>query len=1500
MKGTWYCGQNVLLLKLTHQTNNLVDAFWPIKIISFNVVEVSIVVVLRVIEVTLDDADAKRIRVVLRERLRELNYKEYGYILIANKMSARYRGTAHLSFLQNIPWIAVFDLFDAASKQDGLHYACNETTDAPRAKIRTLDDFNDLSPDKDSFISTRGTTWILSNEEMQKGDWVKCSKDCMHRTLFAYKQCFAPGKLVCVFLGLSENAVEEMADIMESCFSILGSSAGRCATIISETKSVAEAFIKASRPSLRKELRDCSLPGTPWVLFEEIVCEMVGPSKFDEKGATTELPFYSGIYKPVLNKVINSWEDLEVYSPKPRLPRLADAIEKERNAFYKGAQASQLNLFHYHSIPRTLENEVINKVDRALKSLRTTENSGLYPEISDTNCYVVTVPYEPGSGATTLCRRILWKRRSEYRCAVVKAITPSTDYYIDKLQSIAYDEKNSSLSLPVLVLVDSFPESDARHLIERIMMRQTKCVVLSTFSIAKSAMNSTFDITPLRKLDEMETSLVKDILINITRDAVRRREVEEVLEREKRFIWFGLELFGRDYLKIEERLKNHINSILMNSLGIQETLLNMCCFLYKYSEGYSILPHTVVQDFLYYSNASTQEELSDVHEIFGGLFLGEHHETYGYYGWRPAHSLVSEVVMSRISIEDTAVYFLKEICKWKTHAVKVLRQQAFKVLLDRKKISDPVFLEEQEAEDSSDGSDLDDDVFGFSEVRTRYSPVIEDILVKENNTPGALKVLITVCEEADQKERKSYAWQQLARFMGYQMSASKMNESDDLHKQLLEAMISERKPAPLPMPRTGIEAAHIAVDIAINLQPNYFVNYGTKGALYILQLTKPEERRTNLLPSMIEMCGKASEMYDKALKVSQGHNHYSMIGKIQAIVSLLKFVKSLPCFGREDEIFTRFLQTGEFPLEMARVLSVNEQEYIQSLSSTTLDLLNEFFGAVKLKQATTFDLKPNKIRGLKNAKIRASKLRRTFYEITGYDRRQLSSVDISLPQSPVTNEDPALYQQIVQNILFVADETPYSDWSKLSDGQVAYIYNLLRRLCLRGHGSHNDLLICSKACLQLQERPPVDELEEIVSKWVKKFPDSVWAHLFNYMIHFPIPNGSLAPYNESTKASIKKCENLVRKQAGLTFRKSGAEYFLGKGRGLNAIVSGQKFSWFDRTKTKTHFWRSKETKEKLERVKGQKDVTLKGVIMYQGIQLHFDNTLYPNESKDDLWFYIGFSVAGPYAYDPVDNDTYGAISRQTEENASKALVSPLSGASNSDTKFGTSPAPRLHGEPKMSANSPKLGQRTKRLAPSGFTQTRSSASSSMPSLASSRVGVQETENLSNLSQSISPSTASDLPKQPIPSRSLYSSALQKDGTKNQVCKSTARQDTERAPKECIGWKSMTGTQGTEKKVFGPQYVDPDGKLHHGAYVLGLPKTKECTKHTGPARGVGATKHCNYAHSWKSDTRQYVCTKCTNDNLKYCKEKIDHKDFIWDLGPYCNSSGTIWKVSSSTK
>ena len=336
------------------------------------------------------------------------------------------------------------------------------------------------------------------------------------------------------------------------------------------------------------------------------------------------------------------------------------------------------------------------------------------------------------------------------------------------------------------------------------------------------------------------------------------------------------------------------------------------------------------------------------------------------------------------------------------------------MFLDRKRISDPVFLENLGTDDDSIESDFELEVLGFYEVRTRYSPLIVEIVNGESGIEGALELLIAICEKASLTEDKAYAWQQLARFMGYEMRSKPMDNEDRLQKRLYNTMKAAKDDLKRPMPETGIEAAHIAVDIAISHQPNYSHHYVlTKGVLYHLQLRDftPDEhtKLSCLMPEVIDICRKALDVYDKALSTTSTLNLYSMIGKIQAIVSLLTIVKGLSCFGREGESFTRYLNNDEIPRDMD-TLTEEEHEYVQSLRLRTLDLLNQLFRDVKFRQMTTYN--ESEIRGLSNAKIRASKLRRAFYKITGFDKSELmSDAEFSLASSPVMKEPAAVYQQ---------------------------------------------------------------------------------------------------------------------------------------------------------------------------------------------------------------------------------------------------------------------------------------------------------------------------------------------------------------------------------------------------------------------------------------------------------------------------------------------------------
>lgn len=377
------------------------------------------------------------------------------------------------------------------------------------------------------------------------------------------------------------------------------------------------------------------------------------------------------------------------------------------------------------------------------------------------------------------------------------------------------------------------------------------------------------------------------------------------------------------------------------------------------------------------------------------------------------------------------------------------------------------------------------------------------------------------------------------------------------------------------------------------------------------------------------------------------------------------------------------------------------------------------------------------------------------------------------------------------------------------------------------------------------------ELDKIVSIWVSKCPTSAWANLYNYMIHFPVPDKRLATFNHEANESIKKCNQIVLEKTGKGFRKSSADYFLGKGTGLYAIANSLQFPALDtKGETKTDFWRSKEVSEKLERVRGQKDVNSNGVITYKGIQLRFDEKRYPKQSKDDLWFYVGFSVSGPYAYDPVDNDTYTILCSSASESGERKLF-------------------------ELKMNAPKKAKNFS-LSSKCFNTHVQSAKLSWESVDS----VNEPTTSSHASYSSALQLKSTPPEEQTSKPPLTS---QQSGPWNLMCIKHRK------------WKSVEGTRGLDKRTFQATCVDKKtGKLHHGAGVLSAEKSKECDTHTSEGWDINITSRCPFAHSWMGDTLQYVCYKCTRDGKQICREKRNHEQFIWNLGPYYTEEGTVWK------
>lgn len=112
-----------------------------------------------------------------------------------------------------------------------------------------------------------------------------------------------------------------------------------------------------------------------------------------------------------------------------------------------------------------------------------------------------------------------------------------------------------------------------------------------------------------------------------------------------------------------------------------------------------------------------------------------------------------------------------------------------------------------------------------------------------------------------------------------------------------------------------------------------------------------------------------------------------------------------------------------------------------------------------------------------------------------------------------------------------------------------------------------------------------------------------------------------------------------------------------------------------------------------------------------------------------------------------------------------------------------------------------------------------------------------------------------------------------------------------------GWKPIDGKhiQSGKKVAFKPVYWDKEGRMRHGVAVRGSDKSEECWRHVEGKAPAG----CTFAHSRLGDTLQFVCVKCSYERNPYdwCSDKTKHKQYIFNLGPYRNLEGGVWKKIS---
>ena len=110
-----------------------------------------------------------------------------------------------------------------------------------------------------------------------------------------------------------------------------------------------------------------------------------------------------------------------------------------------------------------------------------------------------------------------------------------------------------------------------------------------------------------------------------------------------------------------------------------------------------------------------------------------------------------------------------------------------------------------------------------------------------------------------------------------------------------------------------------------------------------------------------------------------------------------------------------------------------------------------------------------------------------------------------------------------------------------------------------------------------------------------------------------------------------------------------------------------------------------------------------------------------------------------------------------------------------------------------------------------------------------------------------------------------------------------------------GWRPIDGKHiySGKKVQFKPICCDEKLRMRHGVRVRGADKSEECFRHTVGKAPAG----CTFAHSRIGDTLQFICAKCTCEKSRndWCQDKTKHRQFLFNLGPYRNIDGDVWKL-----
>ncbi len=721
---------------------------------------------------------------------------ETTYLLAVDRISSK--AASPLYALGLPPWRAVID-FDPDSETSGLLNCVTGILEHRRVIHRITWGQDHMGPDP-------GTYWFFARglsgrqASVSQGshrDWLRSYKQELGRQLERVAGAVSPSPVVVVVFWSDVALRNHLRTLVEELHGAFGDAIE--IVIVSEDEpSFAALAEEAETTFIRMSLRS--------------LCNGVAAHYSDLQGKDDEqriLPSSSGAPVEIAPE---DWlwlsEDIDFLHQS-----IGTTGEDDPREYRLGADVSWRNLHLRHDCERDMTPMVHSRVSADLERRQTVR---------------INIYHAPGSGGTTLGRRIAWDFRSRFPVGILKHCTSHDT--ADRLAKVAALTENS-----VLVVVDGGQHSarDIDDLYEALKAGQTRAVVLQILRRFTPQQGGSRQFWLDASLSKAEADRFREVYASAVPE--KRRQLTQLARgrdaRLRNAFFFGLTAFGRDF----RALSGYVRSRIAGLTNQQRRILGYIAIAHYYGQQ-SVpsqafvsllgLPRSKNLDFraIFADSAAKALEL---------LIENQHME------WRTAHHFVALEIMQQLfspaNSQEREAVWRQNLSRWGRDFANFCRQGGYPRSDRLLELVRRVFVYRDNVE-----------VLGTERVaQQQFAQLVEDI----PSSHGQIEVLTHLTE----------CFPHEAHFHAH---LGRLFSRNDEHDRALQC-----------------------VDVALSIQPGDHVLHHMRGMILRESMTKNSGKGTSI-DVLIDIAKKATESFEEARSLRPDQEH-GYISEVQLIIYLV-------------------------------------------------------------------------------------------------------------------------------------------------------------------------------------------------------------------------------------------------------------------------------------------------------------------------------------------------------------------------------------------------------------------------------------------------------------------------------------------------------------------------------------------------------------------------------------------------------------------------------------